>query len=131
MQYKELLRHPFWQKKRLAVFEREGFKCSRCQDDTENLQIHHWYYMPNTLPWDYPDDALTCVCELCHEKLEFAKWLMKNAPLLKKDFFESGEIKQVISLVHRRLMENHHKESARRYMESIKLLINGETVQGN
>jgi hypothetical protein len=66
MTYSEKLRDPRWQKKRLEVLSRNGFKCEAC-DSTENtLHVHHCYYMKAD-PWDYPDSAYKCLCEECHK----------------------------------------------------------------
>ena len=42
--YTELLKDPRWQRKRLKIFERDEFKCRRCNDEFTNLHIHHLYY---------------------------------------------------------------------------------------
>ncbi len=129
MQYKELLKHPYWQIKRLSILQRDNFKCVKCTDELTNLQIHHLYYKIDNLPWEYPDDAFETLCELCHEKAEFVKWLFKHGPtFLQNQSFAPGDVKSIIDLVNRRLINNHHKESARRYMESIKILIYGQEV---
>lgn len=79
MTYSEKLRDPRWQKKRLEVLSRNGFKCEGC-DSTENtLHVHHCYYMKAD-PWDYPDSAYKCLCEECHKnrqelELNIQKWL--------------------------------------------------------
>lgn len=126
MEYKELLQHPFWQKKRLSVLERDRFACRRCSNELATLHIHHEYYTPNTLPWEYPDDALITLCDLCHEKAEFVKWLFSiGIRNLKKDGYERNDLKEIIALIRTRLMSNHHKASAREYMRSIKILCNG------
>tara|TARA_B110000503_G_C7141502_1_gene411023 strand:+ start:1702 stop:2301 length:600 start_codon:yes stop_codon:yes gene_type:complete len=33
------------------------------------LQVHHKYYIIDNLPWDYPNDTLITLCNLCHQKL--------------------------------------------------------------
>lgn len=33
------------------------------------LHIHHKYYKLGKKPWEYPNEALTTLCFLCHEKL--------------------------------------------------------------
>lgn len=35
-------------------------------DKPYHLQVHHKYYVLNSLPWDYPDDALVTLCNWCH-----------------------------------------------------------------
>lgn len=69
--YQEKLRHPRWQKKRLEVFSRDKFTCQICGDKETNLQVHHEYYIPHTEPWDYSLDALTTLCENCHERVTY------------------------------------------------------------
>lgn len=78
--YLALLRHPEWQKKRLAVMEAAGFACCRCGTDDVTLNVHHRYYIKGRKPWEYPDEHLDCFCEDCHKevhaKLEELKLLM-------------------------------------------------------
>lgn len=64
--YAEKLKHPRWQKKRLAVLERAKWRCECCEDDKETLQVHHLIYSKG-VPWDAPDETLECLCESCHE----------------------------------------------------------------
>ena len=69
--YAELLKDPRWQKKRLEVFERDGFTCQACNSKKETLNAHHLYYFhPKNskviMPWDYPAEALITLCEKCH-----------------------------------------------------------------
>jgi len=64
------LRDPRWQKKRLKIMERAGFKCEGgCFTDDRTLNVHHGYYEKGHDPWDYEDDTLWCLCEACHEKV--------------------------------------------------------------
>ena len=64
--YSDKLKDPRWQKKRLDVLERAGWKCECCGDDKETLQVHHLIYSKGE-PWDAPDETLECLCEPCHE----------------------------------------------------------------
>jgi len=58
-----------WQRKRLAIMERDGFTCRSCGKDGPDaaLAVHHTYYEAGTAPWEYPDDSLITWCEECHE----------------------------------------------------------------
>lgn len=71
--YAEKLKHPKWQKKRLEVFERDGFSCQLCKDKETTLHVHNKYYVNFNDPWDYPMDAFATLCEHCHTEVEFAK----------------------------------------------------------
>lgn len=66
MTYAEKLRSPRWQKKRLHILERDGFKCKRCNDENEEFQIHHLKYLKGREPWDYEDRYLETLCKTCH-----------------------------------------------------------------
>jgi hypothetical protein len=72
----EKYKDPRWQRKRLEVMERAGFKCQHCEGTSKTLNVHHTYYERGADPWDYPDDALKCLCEDCHEATETAKRLL-------------------------------------------------------
>ena len=65
MTYAEKLRHPLWQKKRLEIFNRDGWKCRFCETEIKNLQVHHVIYGKRE-PWDYPDYLYQTLCEDCH-----------------------------------------------------------------
>jgi hypothetical protein len=65
--YQKKLDDPRWQKKRLEILERAEWKCELCGSDSEQLQIHHRYYVANRDPWNYPDWSLRCCCHSCHK----------------------------------------------------------------
>lgn len=59
-----------WQKKRLDVMNRDGWRCQSCGDyDGATLNVHHAFYEKNKAPWEYPDETLSTLCEACHTKL--------------------------------------------------------------
>lgn len=45
MTYKEKLKDPRWQKKRLEIFDRDGWKCVECGDKDSTLNVHHIFYL--------------------------------------------------------------------------------------
>ena len=67
MDYREKLRDPKWQKKRLEVLEAAGFECEHCGDKDTTLHVHHKIYRPGHDPWDCEDGDLVCLCEKCHK----------------------------------------------------------------
>ena len=58
---------PRWQKKRLQIFERDGWKCVACGDSEATLCVHHCAYEGK--PWDVDDALLQTLCESCHHYL--------------------------------------------------------------
>lgn len=66
--YSQKLTSPFWQRKRLEIFNRDNFTCTACGSKHRELQIHHLEYLGNIAPQDYPADMLTTLCNICHAK---------------------------------------------------------------
>jgi 5-methylcytosine-specific restriction endonuclease McrA len=69
MAYADLLKDPRWQKKRLEIMERAGWKCELCGNRTLTLHVHHTRYDRRRKPWQYENRELLCICEVCHGKL--------------------------------------------------------------
>jgi len=67
----EQYKHPLWQKKRLEVFEMDGWKCRRCKGKDDTLHAHHAYYEKGRMPWEYPDEAFVTLCDECHTYIHF------------------------------------------------------------
>lgn len=65
-EYSEQFKDPRWQKFRLAILERDGFKCVFCDDDKNTLHAHHLYYISKRKPWEYPEGCVLTLCEDCH-----------------------------------------------------------------
>lgn len=64
MKYKEKLKDPRWQKRRLEIFKRDDFRCLECGANDKALNVHHRLYFSE--PWEAPDWALQTLCEDCH-----------------------------------------------------------------
>ena len=67
MEFKEQIKHPKWQKKRLDILERDEYICQNCHVDDETLHVHHFTYKSNTNLWDYDNNNLITFCERCHK----------------------------------------------------------------
>lgn len=67
MNYRQKLLDPRWQKKRLSIFERDGWKCTICESSDKTLHAHHVFYEYGKEPWEYEDYALSTLCDECHE----------------------------------------------------------------
>lgn len=63
--YSEKLKHPKWQRKRLEIMQRDGFKCKLCGDDETSLNIHHVEYSDGE-PWEIDNEKLITICDECH-----------------------------------------------------------------
>lgn len=68
MTYKEQLKHPLWQKKRLEIFNRDNFTCQKCSATDKELQVHHLSY--SKLAWEVSNDQLITLCFQCHKGVE-------------------------------------------------------------
>lgn len=68
MLYIEKLQDPRWQKKRLKIFERDGWRCVNCGRDEQTLHVHHVKYS-NGEPWEVEDSSLLTLCHDCHASI--------------------------------------------------------------
>lgn len=73
MTYWEQLRHPTWQKLRLRMLDRAGFKCANCNDTETNLHVHHKQYIKGHMAWEYEEANFEVLCDACHENAHFFK----------------------------------------------------------
>lgn len=64
--YAEKLKDPRWQKKRLAILQRDDWRCQVCGTREVTLHVHHAWYS-NGEPWDATDNSLYTCCADCHE----------------------------------------------------------------
>ena len=64
--YHDLLLTLEWRERRQQIIKRDDQRCNNCKNK-ELLEVHHYYYVRNWLPWQYPDDALVTFCAKCHE----------------------------------------------------------------
>lgn len=105
--YSELFKDPRWQKRRLKVMERDGFECVSCHDKNTTLNVHHVVpYRKNTKPWEYEDDELTTLCEVCHNEItdiiEYCKgiimgrcWCLDSAIEIQQIMMELDDMKTI------------------------------------
>lgn len=68
MTYKEQIKHPKWQKRRLEIMGKDDFTCQICGDKETTLNVHHLHYHKNRDIWDYEDWELITLCDDCHAK---------------------------------------------------------------
>lgn len=85
--YSEKLKDPRWQKKRLEILNRDGFKCVYCEDEKSTLHVHHRLYLKGCSPWEYDNRLLETVCQACHQEEEEASDMLDS---IIHDFVISG-----------------------------------------
>jgi len=66
MDYKDQIKSPKWQKKRLEILKRDEFTCQQCGNKELTLHVHHKHYNKGAMIWDYQGWELTTLCEDCH-----------------------------------------------------------------
>ena len=77
-----------WIKKREEILNRDNRVCFYNKTHTGVMQVHHVYYLPNTDPWDYPDNALKTVCKVCNYNERF--WQNEFRSIIKDLVSEYG-----------------------------------------
>ncbi len=66
--FEQQYKHPNWQRMRLKVLERDGFKCTKCKNRNMELHVHHKKYPKKGFVWNVPMDWLITLCKSCHYK---------------------------------------------------------------
>lgn len=66
--YRDYLKTPLWRKIRRRVLKRDERVCKCCAGNA--TQVHHRSYAPEVMRGEN-DDELACVCEGCHNYIEF------------------------------------------------------------
>jgi len=116
MNYKEKFKDPRWQKKRLEILQRDGFKCRECKSEDKTLNVHHIIYFEYcTDPWGYNDNFLTTLCDDCHDieheydQKAIAFDLLKNLILVTNLPLSYFEIERDSYLMENELIGNQGK----------------------
>lgn len=85
MKYHDQLKHPLWQKRRTEIMQLNNFMCENCGSAEKTLNIHHSYYKRGAMLWEYDDNELQCLCEICHkEEHAIDERIKKTVALLPK-----------------------------------------------
>ncbi len=90
---------PRWQKKRLEIMEKSYFACEMCYDKESTLNVHHKYYIAGNDPWDYKDEALTTLCENCHNREHQRKDDFEMFLKLMKERFSFTDFAHILSAI--------------------------------
>lgn len=119
--YSELLKDPKWQKKRLDIFNRDGWACRECDAKDQTLHVHHKQYTYGKPPWETSDEYLITLCESCHSIEESLK--QNN---LLHSFAKSGDMTcwSLWKLINAMtFLKAHHPDEYKSIKENIKSVI--------
>lgn len=95
--YSEKLKDPRWQRKRLEIMQRDGFKCRDCDNSQHTLHVHHCGYAKGN-PWETSGEMLLTLCDGCHQtrqsaedeiKARFSVLLAKTSQIALRGLFSS------------------------------------------
>lgn len=67
--YKEQAKDERWINRSKKIMQRDNFTCQLCGKKHVRLNVHHIKYLKGIDYWDYPDELLMTVCEVCHAKI--------------------------------------------------------------
>lgn len=67
--YKQQLKTPQWRKFSADVRQAKGRSCNCCRRSDIETHVHHIYYDPNKLPWEYSHADVVLLCWKCHQDL--------------------------------------------------------------
>ena len=95
--YQEKLKDPRWQRKRLEIMQRDGFKCRSCGCDDETLHVHHWRYAGE--PWEGDDKDKTTVCETCHDRIHLENGIAKALDDFRSGISDTKKLVQQFRLI--------------------------------
>ena len=85
MTYKEQLQTKEWKLKRKGIIKRD--KCCLMCGDTKQLEVHHTYYDFGLMAWEYEDEYLLTLCNLCHKRETYEVYHLKQ---MITDMLKSG-----------------------------------------
>jgi len=121
MSYKEQLKHPNWQRKRLEIMQRDNFKCRICGDTKKQLHVHHIFYENEADNiWNYPNESLITLCSDCHKYEHELNLFDQSLEIFKKIVLVINEPLSMIDIdliIYQVTMDNPEID----YKEAIKL----------
>lgn len=89
--YAEKLKDPRWQRKRLEIMDRDGWKCTLCNSTDTTLAVHHLNYQKGFMPWEYDNSSLVTLCENCHKEKHRVINIIENEGIMNvKDFIKEN-----------------------------------------
>lgn len=119
MTYTDKLKNPKWQKKRLGIFNRDGWKCTSCSAEDSTLHAHHINYRGE--PWECPDEYIVTLCDKCHDIEES---LGGENPILKE--LSKKINKTCVSLADNLIILTFIQSKYPKYYKKIRKILEGK-----
>ena len=112
MTYSQKLKDPRWQKRRLEVMQRDGFKCRQCGDSHSTLNVHHCVYRGKD-PWDTSTGLLLTLCEKCHRERQTLEQLKRSQ---FEEIFAQSSLEKLARLSVKDDFESDYQSEIRWYL---------------
>lgn len=71
LSWREQMNDQRWIEKSEKIKQRDEYKCLVCNSNEHYIEVHHLYYMPGMLAWEYDDESLVTICRKHHEQLTY------------------------------------------------------------
>jgi len=75
------------------------------------------------MPWEYPDECFQTLCECCHYKAEFLKWMLTDGLTYLRRDFSNKDVDEIFKSIESKVNNNFHHESTMTYIQAIKQTI--------
>lgn len=96
--YKEQIKSPEWQKRRLEIMQKDNFTCQICGRSDKTLNVHHLIYRVSSKIHEYTDKELITLCEDCHNKEHnYEKGILSLIRYIKSKGITNHEIYSLLS----------------------------------
>ncbi len=94
LEKKEIYHAPQWLAFRKRLLHMDNDQCSHCAQSSAQriLQVHHKYYIPGRLPWQYPPKACLVLCRSCHAQLHGKVQPRKGWQYMGHDYCRKGKV---------------------------------------
>lgn len=100
MKYKEQIKTPQWQKRRLDIMQKDNFTCQICGSTEKTLNVHHFVYHEGKMIWDYADWELITLCEECHmQEHNMMDCIIEQIESIKRRGVTMHEIKSLLDTI--------------------------------
>lgn len=103
--YSGLLSEPEWHEFSKLIKWQRGGKCEVCESE-EHLQVHHLGYRDGIKPWEYRDDEVMVLCEVCHSEIHSHADTMWNEALKCRNVWIIYECGKAVSETLRKHQQN-------------------------